>query len=319
MLFWVDREFLVQLFVDAGISREKSEIILRHFTLRKTAKDLLDTPLIPNGEDFVFAPTITAMIEPAFSLESLLKNIKDAPNHELSVIGPGLELNIKNDVRKAGYKAEKVVHKDYDCDVAFVIDSTLFLCECKGKYQATDFKAYSQLEEYLTGQAVTQHRRTCEYFENNLQHIRQKLQLHPLWKPHRVVRLIVTSAKLGRSIRKDDFLILDENMFHAYFTRRSPQIVSGDIRQILPDERLSGAISTDNFLDYIMQPSVLTLFDRFKKPREITLEFGSQAVLFADVECYGESVAGENVDGEFRPISIRKTKGVVDIRELFSD
>lgn len=318
MLCWRTKKFFIDLFVQAQISRSASEIILRHFTLQKSAKDILDNPLIPTGEDFVFVPSVTAMIEPAFSLESLLKNIK-APNHDLAIIGPGLEKNIKKYLRDAGVQAEKVEHKKkYDCDVAFILDSVLFLCECKGKYQASDFKAYVDLENYLMGEAVTQHIRTCEFFEANLHLVKNKLNLPVNWSPGRIVRLIITSAKLGRPLQNKGILILDENFFHAYFTRHKPRIISLDGKTIseFHDERLVGAVNAESFLNYITNPSTMILFDDLKEQREIEIEFDTLGILFRDIECYGEAVMYEPIAENLQRLPF-KAKKISSIGDLF--
>ncbi len=319
ILCWRTKKFFIDLFVQAHISRNSSEIILRHFTLQKSAKDILDNPLIPTGDDFVFVPSVTAMIEPAFSLESLLKNIK-APNHDLAVIGPGLERNIKKCLRDVGIQAEKVEHKKkFDCDVAFILDSVLFLCECKGKYQASDFKAYVDLENYLMGEAVTQHIRTCEFFEANLHLVKNKLNLPVNWSPGQIVRLIITSAKLGRPLQNKGIVILDENVFHAYFTRYKPRIMSlgGEKISEFHDDRLMGAANAGSFLDFITNPSVMTFFNGFKEERGIEIEFDNLKVLFRDVECYGESIMVEQIAENLQRFPF-KAKKISNIGDFFA-
>lgn len=285
------KNYFVDLLQQGGLSAKVSKTIVGHLTFNGSSRDILDTPLFPIGGDLIIIPSVTAQIEPAFSLESLLKSIKDRPNHELSIIGPGLEVNLKNDLKKAGIKAKKISIKNFDCDIAFVLDSVLFLCECKGRYQVSDFRSYIDLENFLRIDTVTQHRRTCHFFENNMNHVRHALNLPLDWTPRKVVKLIVTSAKLGRVISENEFLILDENIFHGFFSRKKPHIIdaSGKIIRVHNDTRLMGAISADDFLSYISSPPVISIFNELKATREIVLQNGSSEIVFRDLECYGEA------------------------------
>lgn len=288
--------FFIREFIDAGIPEKSAHEILHHFTFNTYSKDILDTPLIPFNGELILIPTAAILIEPAFSLESLLKNIKSKKgeaNHELQFIGPNFEQLARRVLRDAGITAEKVKYKNRDCDIAFVLENdVLFLCECKGRFQVSDFRSYVELEAELTQDAVKQHGKTCEYFENNLQHIRNRLHLLSTWKPSRVLKIILTSAKLGREKLSNDFYIIDENMFYAFFSRKKLHIrnLASRQRTFIPDARLDGPITVDAFIDYMDNPPNILRTRVLQEERELHLQLEGRTITFKDVECYGEAL-----------------------------
>ncbi|GEM_PF-1829361 len=287
-------DFFLAEFVAAGIPVKSAEQILRRFTFNASSKDILDAPLIPFNGELVLVPTAALLIEPAFSLESLLKSIrsrKDEPNHELQFIGPGFEKLTRRVLADAGIVARKVKHKNRDCDVAFVLeDDVLFLCECKGRFQTSDFRSYVELEAELGRDAAQQHRKTCDYFESHLAHVRDRLGLAPTWVPSRVMRVILTSAKLGRVRFNEDFYVIDENMFYAFFARKklSMRPLSSRRRTFVHDPRLDGPITVDAFIAYMDDPPSISRTRMLLEERELHFELEGRMITFKDVECYGE-------------------------------
>jgi len=276
-----------------GIGRNAAQSIVKHFTFKASSKDLLDAPLVPVGSRLAILPSIAAQIEPAFSIESLLKSIKDGANHELAMIGPGLEKSILRDLKNADIVCGRVRHRKYDCDVAFVLDDVLFLCECKGKFLATDFHSYAVLESYLADEAVAQHTRTCEYFERNLQHVRHRLGLAPHWAPRKIERIIITSAKLGRVLSCDGFYITDENTFHAYMAQQYMTLRNGTGEEVfrVPDRLLEGTRTAAGFIEFIRNPPAIRQHRLYLKKRDVQISAGSIELTVRDQECFGEVLA----------------------------
>ncbi|QYF94930.1 hypothetical protein KY495_07080 [Massilia sp. PAMC28688] len=274
-----------------GLDPKTARSILSHLTFKKTSKDLLDAPFVSIGGELILMPSVAFLIEPAFSIESLLKSIqKHDINHELAFIGDGFEKIIKKDLSGAKLIARKVKHRSYECDVAFVLDSVLFLCECKGRLVPSEFWSYAKLEHYLTHDAVEQHTRTCDYFAEHLQYVRGSLKLPPDWHPKEIRRIIVTSAKLGRAITKNGIIIVDENTFHAFFSRMhlTTRDQDGAIVDKSIDSRLVGELTAENFIDFISVPRSIVLHEGFLAHREVTLHSLADRVVIRDVECYGE-------------------------------
>lgn len=272
-----------------GIPVKTAGKIVDHLTFNESAKDLLDAPLVAVGDNLLLLPSVTFFIQPAFSLESLLKSIRSDHNHEINFIGPGLEASLRGDLAEAGVLGRKVVHKKFDCDIAFVLQDVLFMCECKGKFIASEFRNYADLEHYLTTDVVTQHTRTCDYFTSNLHHMRRELKLPATWEPREIKRLIITSAKLGRSISKDGFIIVDENTFHGFFSRVPLRLTAnGKTVREAYDPRLAGDLTAESFLDYIESPPVMLVHRKLLAAREVRLSTTSGDYALHDVECYGE-------------------------------
>ncbi|MEW6369904.1 MAG: hypothetical protein AB1584_03130 [Pseudomonadota bacterium] len=278
------------LLVDnGGISQRHAEAIIKHLTFGSTSNDLLDCPLIPSGPRLLMLPAVTAILDPAHSLESMLHSIRSGKSHELQFIGPGLESSVRASLRDAGVPAHNISHGKYECDVAFVLDDILFLCECKCKFVAADFSTYAKWEHQLCTDVVEQHKRTCDFFAGHLNLIRQKLRLSPQWQPKAIERVIITSAKLGRSFQVNGYWIVDHHTLHAYFTRQPPTVVIGSNEKFqLADERLEGPPTAAGLLSYLSSPQVIAIHESFLADRTIPLKAGELKLTLNDCETYGE-------------------------------
>jgi hypothetical protein len=281
--------FQILLTREGGIDQRRADTIVKHLTFSQTSNDLLDCPLIPFGQRLLMLPAITAILEPAHSLESMLHSVRSEKSHELQFIGPGLESSVRASINDGGVLARKIVRGDVDCDVAFVLDDVLFLCECKGKFIAADFATYAEWEEQLRTKVVKQHQRTCDFFSKHLNLVRAKLSLSPHWQPKAVVRVIITSAKLGRCLKIGEYWITDHHTIHAFFTRKQAEIVVGSSDRFeLADDRLQGTPTAQGFLDYISDPQVISIHQDYVAQRNIPLEIGGRHISFNDCETYGE-------------------------------
>jgi hypothetical protein len=274
---------------EGGIDEKRTEAIIKHLTFGPTSNDLLDCPLIPFGGRLLMLPAIAAVLEPAHSLESMLHSVRTGKTHELQFIGPGLESSVRASIRDAGVVAHKIVKDKYDCDVAFVLDDVLFLCECKCKFIAADFATYADYETWLRTKAVEQHRRTCDFFAGNLHLVRKKLKLEPGWQPAAIERIIITSAKLGRVIQTDGYWITDHHTVHAYFTRQPATVMVGSKERFrVSDVRLDGPPTASSFVDYLRDPQVIAIHQSYLSQRTIPLEAGELRLSLNDCETYGE-------------------------------
>lgn len=294
MLFAARADYYVEQLVNAGIVKAKAEIAIAHLTFNGQSKDMLDTPLIPVGKLLFLAPVVTALIEPAFSLESVVTSIDRDRNHDLSMIGPGLERNIIASLSQGGIRGHRLyVKKDreeFECDVAFLLDDVLFLCECKGKYEVTDIHGFINLESYLQTSAVSQQQRISMFYQKNLEHVREKFGLAPNWVPARVIDIVITSAKLGRPLEVNGVFITDENIFFAYFSRKKISVRNAEGEDLVQrsDDRLEGAVQVDSFIDYMRDPASIEMHRNFLEERDIEMQQAGERVVFKDIESFGE-------------------------------
>jgi hypothetical protein len=300
-VFWIAEPADVAglLVARGGISPDAAKSIVKHFTFGQYSRDLLDAPFVTFGGALHLLPSVAVFIEPAYSLESLLKSFTDSTTHELAFIGDGFETSIKASLAVAGIHGHKIERKNgdekYDCDVAFVLDDVLFLCECKGKFIPSEFQSYAKLEQYLTNEAVTQHTRTCDFFASNLQHVRHELGLPGTWTPIDIRRIIITSAKLGRPLANGGITIMDENTFYGFFARKHAAIrVSGVPVHEFLDERLNGKPTAKAFMQFASAPPAIDLHHEYLAEREIKLALAGGEVTMLDMECYGEILYAED-------------------------
>jgi hypothetical protein len=234
-------------------------------------------------------PAVTAVIEPAHSLEAMLHSVRSGQNHELNFIGPGLESSVRASIQESGVLARKIVRGNVDCDIAFILDDVLFLCECKCRFTTADFGAYADQEEYLVTEAIRQHKRTCDYFADHLNLVRNSLKREPDWYPKSIERIIITSTKLGRPMQVDGYLITDHHAIHAYFSRQPAKILIGSHELFeISDERLQGPATAEGLIAYLCAPQVIEIHRSYIEQRSMPLPVGEQKVTFRDCEAYGE-------------------------------
>lgn len=88
----------------------------------------------------------------------------------------------------------------------------------------------------------------------------------------------------------EDFYVIDENMFYAFFARKklSMRPLSSRRRTFVHDPRLDGPITVDAFIAYMDDPPSISRTRMLLEERELHFELEGRMITFKDVECYGE-------------------------------
>ncbi|UJB30499.1 hypothetical protein [Chromobacterium sp. Beijing] len=240
LFFTVSKTDLLKLLSNEGIDKSDCEFVVSSLTFTNKSTDILDCPLILVSPDrYAILKSCASVIHPAFSIESLLRS-KGA---DFQSQGNKFQNNILKFLQGKNIPCATVKVKNFDCDVAFIFDDDLYLCECKSKFQQENVKGYREYLEGFLLDTVAQHKKTTDFFVGNLSYIRKELSLDANWNPVNIHKLIVTSALLGRSLRVNDFYILDEKTLKDFFSRakmRKKNVVTGAIIEEYYDERLEG-------------------------------------------------------------------------------
>ncbi len=220
-------EWISSLF-QAGISRKKGSVIVDTLTFGRESKDFLDCPLIPVEDTLIILPAIAKEISPVESMISVFSN----KNLDVSFKGDGLEKRIREKLTSVGIKNSDLYAKErndeFQCDIAFKIDSDIFFVECKAFSQPQTLRGHYELCGKLTETSV-QLNRIANYFEKNISEFYNVLEIPRTWKPKHFHKIILSTAMLGDATQIDQCHVVDENNFNqfldsAYFQSHKNQL-----------------------------------------------------------------------------------------------
>lgn len=120
------KEYILECFTENGISLESVQDIFTILTL-ENYKDFYDTPIIPYNDKYLLIPSIVAHIDISQAILSCV--------NQFNFRGDAFEKKIIQILKNRGIICEKKLYKDesgeYQCDVLFLLDRELFICECK--------------------------------------------------------------------------------------------------------------------------------------------------------------------------------------------
>lgn len=127
-------------------------------------------------------------------------------------------------------KVKKFKKNDYDIDLAFALDDTLYLCEIKNFFPTVNVYDYYQLRVKIKS-AIEQLRRTSEYWiqPQNLEILTKKLEIDEKNITY-IKKLILCSNWIGDYVPDEDILIIEGSYFESYFEHTFPEEVLKDIQ-----------------------------------------------------------------------------------------
>ena len=180
------RQEWTQLLVDNGIEQSKAKNIVKSITFKPASRDLIDCPLIPMDDDFLVAlPTLLKFVSPA---DAMLSNFIQK-TFETGFRGKRFENQVLKMLDESKIQAKKIKttyeDQEYECDVAFILDDSLFLTECKTFLQPQSPRDYYAFIGKLED-AVAQLKRISSFYQKHLDIIRRELNLDVSWQPSRL-------------------------------------------------------------------------------------------------------------------------------------
>lgn len=271
---WLD------IFTNAGISKDSAGVIIKSLTFTSKSKDLLDCPFIQiqdrrEQEEICVIPSLAAIIDPALSIISnMTKSTSD-----IAIKGTNLEKEVLDLLRNARIPAEKIKKtvngETYECDTFFVIEDNLFFVECKAYGQPFGVRDYynliqnilSPIEEVFPRannerSATEQINRIADYYLSNLPFLCEKLGLSESWKPKSVTRIVLTTAMMGQNMFFDNCYIVDYSIFSRFIKRDMPAINIGRYRILSGDKNYEGAITFEKLMNIIVKSPQIDIFNR---------------------------------------------------------
>jgi hypothetical protein len=269
----------VQLLVDNGIESSKAKDVVNNLTFNAGSRDLIDCPLIPIEDDFLVAlPTLVTFLSPA---DAMLSNFIQR-TFEISFRGTRFENQVIKMLDEAKIPAKNIKTtyegQEYECDIAFILDDTLFLTECKTFLQPQSPRDYYAFIGKIAN-AVTQLTRISIFFQNHLDIVKRELNLDESWQPKSIYNLIITNAFLGRPYIIEDCHITDMSLLTRFFSRQSPGIQIGHVAIPKPNKDYNGEINKQKLMHAISNSLPIRLTRERLKRRRDEIRFATKVLI----------------------------------------
>ena len=177
--------------------------------------DIRDTPLIYYNKFYYSIPFTTLTNDIANIVAFRIKQCNN-----LKEKGDAFETT----TRSRWNKHFKVVHiketkkgQEFECDMAFVFDDCLFICELKNEsqpYSWDDWFRFSIKKE----QNLLQIKRITEHFQNS-EDLKRKLGKKSTWNPKKVLSLLLYGCKYGIPTTENNVIVANETDIYNFFNR----------------------------------------------------------------------------------------------------
>ncbi|XID91528.1 hypothetical protein ACF3MZ_23910 [Paenibacillaceae bacterium WGS1546] len=283
----LDKEQLRLHLIEYGVSKKYTNCIIDKLTFGNKDTDLFDTPLLCfNENEYLIIPTLALNIDIARVL--MCNFLKKKSNMDFK--GTGFENQVLEELREKGICCNGLLAKgklneneeerEFQCDVAFILNDDLYLCECKSYSQPTTHRGFYELVDKKYDTVVDQFKKITDFYKKNLNLVRSGLNLSDSWTPRKIYKLILVSSPLGAREKIDDTYFIDHSAFSIFLERKRPSIV--DI------ERKTGyEFSFYSFLDGdITSDKMIKLF---KTPPQVDMEKKRRRRIYKEIP-FGELI-----------------------------
>lgn len=224
---WViitDKETLKENFKQNGISVKYIDKIIKYLTFNKKSRSIFSSPIIKVNGKLIIIPTICKSLSGAISLIELASS----QQWDMSFKGSNFETFVRNQLNEANITNCSLKRYDehgneYECDVVFNLGKDLYFVECKnniqplGEYNKIRFK--KDVEEHKQ-----QIERISKFYINNLDYVKERLNLPEKWKIRHAYNIILFSCKLGKSLVDNYNIVTDINILKSIILKEYPTI-----------------------------------------------------------------------------------------------
>lgn len=247
------REKWIETYILNGIDPRKAEAIIDNLTFTSKTEDLIDCPFVPLENHLVVIPSLASYISPANAMLSNFYNKEFLLNFR----GKGLELKMLkmlSDNKINGKNIRTILGADeYECDVVFELNQSLFFIECKTFIQPETPRRYYEFIGKIT-EAANQLNRISSFYATHLDIVIKELGLRNDWKPETIYKVVVSSALLGEPFFINGCYITDDSNLKRFFDRETPGLGFGKLRIAPPDENYEGTIDVKKLINIISDP-----------------------------------------------------------------
>ena len=263
-----------------SITKKEAKVIIEKFIFSKKSKDLIDAPLIKVQDKLILLPTLAKETRPLSVILSMFSRDEeeDKKNREdtaLGFKGLMLEQRIKHllkvcsniDAKRLHVKMTKGSGLEREIDLAFILDKTLFLVECKSFNQPYTVREHAKTNKKIK-EAIKQLNKNADYFEENMSITIKQLGVSEETSIKKVQRVLLTSTILGEAGEQENVLIVDEASLNAFLLRNPPTISHADDavkeRVYLDKENIySGKVTAEKLLMFLKKQLSIKIMQSF--------------------------------------------------------
>ena len=265
-----------KLFMQSGFTKEQSEEIIRFFTFNSKSLDLVDCPFIKVDDKLVVVPTLTKHADTARALASNFLN-RDV---NLSFKGQGFEDRTKVGLLINGITTGSLYKRtngtEYECDVAFILEDDLFFIECKAHVQPFTGRQHAN-HLYKLYKETYQINRIADFFETNIQIVKEQLDLNENFSPKNIYRILLTTSMIGTPMFINGVYIVDESSFTMFIDRNPPSLTyvnEGKSKKYSSTrfDIFNGELTSQKLIDFLSAPPQIDIIKDFYKKTEIETE-----------------------------------------------
>ncbi|MBQ7761635.1 MAG: hypothetical protein IJ400_06230 [Clostridia bacterium] len=269
-----------KLFIKSGIPKEYVDEIFDALVFTKKSTDLYDFPFVKVKEKYMIMPALLHFAEAGQVLKSRVRQ----QDFNISEKGKGFEKEIKEIIKSNNIPTISIHRKesgsDYECDLAFVLDETLFLCECKDN---GDKYIFNEISDFYM-EDVDQLNRIADYYTDNIGIVKEEFKKagYKIREFKKVYRILIYNTVFHSCLDEKGVKIVDYEKFIAIFRR-------GDLDKRIcslyngPISCLSGKITETKLLKYLNDDFIVCNHDKIVETTHVDMSFGDYC-LKAEVE-----------------------------------
>ncbi|OCA97888.1 hypothetical protein [Clostridium beijerinckii] len=256
-----------------GIKSEEHDDIIKLLTFKKK-KDLYDCPLIQVGEKYIMSPSLSSYNHRHLPILSRF-------NH-FEFQGKAMENKLIDYCRKANMKAiSKKIRKDneeYQCDLIFVVENDVYICECKAWGDTGTIRGYYELFEKKVD-ACDQLDRISNFYSNNFELCLRDLELPSDWRPKSINNILIISNMIGDVEKINGTIIIDYSSFVKFLKRDKAKLKIGkESREIIDGLEVFDGVITASKMEKFLNSDVPIRLQkaRVKEVKEVINLFGEK-------------------------------------------
>lgn len=292
--FHISDEELKNKLINSGINHNNIYKIIKNLTFSESDSDLFDTPLIriKNNSGFVLIPSLISSMDSTRVL--MCHFLKKDSN--MNFKGYGFEQRVIEDLQEVGINAvglnakgpsDDGTKRTFQCDVAFVVGTCLFLCECKAYSQPITHRGFYELIGKKEEAINIQLKEISEFYKNNLQIVRANLQLPSTWVPDRIINMLIVTPPAGSADKIENTYVIDYSAFSKFINRDKPGIIAVTKKvkyefNIFPE--LKGEITSDKLIKFLKNPIQVKLEKSRRRRTNKEIPYGKYNLRLFDYE-----------------------------------
>lgn len=240
------KEEWTEILIKYGTSKEYACSLFTLMIFDKKSVDLFDNPFVPCCGKYFVVPWLVDEMEVG---RVLLSKFSDKAGADFK--GYAFEKYILEVLKYCGIPATAMKNKDYQCDVAFLLDNVLFICECKnrGRSKNNDL-SFDEMDD-----DVHQVDRIANFYKQNTDIVKKCFQNAGYGKIafNEVQKFVIYSKVTHGTLKRGDVFIMDIYKFLQPLGRDE---MTSRLAERYPKirESLTGKITAKKIIDYYSYP-----------------------------------------------------------------